>query len=53
MVALDINHDGVDDLAVSAPAQGDGGVANLTDYYTKTYYGRVYVYLGVKGMGIV
>jgi hypothetical protein len=37
---------------VSAPAYGTDGVTELTDYYPKAYYGRVYIFLGSKGTGI-
>lgn len=53
MIALDINHDGIDDLVVSAPSQGKGGPTDIHDYYPKTYTGRVYVYLGSKEKGII
>jgi hypothetical protein len=52
MVALDVNRDGVDDLVVSAPAFGKGGATDIGDYYPKDYNGRLYVYLGQKGLGL-
>lgn len=51
-MALDVNRDGVDDLVVSAPAYGRGGATDIGDYYAKAYNGRIYVYLGIKGLGI-
>ena len=52
MTTVDFNHDGIDDLVVSAPAEGPGGPTDIHDYYPKSYYGAVYVYLGKKGVGI-
>lgn len=52
LAALDINRDGIDDLVVSAPAQGKGGPTELLDYYPKSYTGRVYIYFGVLKYGI-
>jgi glycosylphosphatidylinositol phospholipase D len=52
LAAIDVNRDGVDDLVVSAPAYGVGGVTEIGDYYAKAYSGRVYVYLAVPGLGI-
>jgi len=52
LVAIDVNRDGVDDLVVSSPAYGPGGATDIGDYYAKSYYGRVHVYLGIKGFGI-
>ena len=46
LATVDINHDGIDDLVVSAPAEGPGGPTDIHDYYPKYYYGAVYVYLG-------
>jgi hypothetical protein len=51
--SVDLNHDGIDDLVVSAPARGEGGPTALEDYYVKRYEGRVYVYYGKKDLGIV
>jgi hypothetical protein len=53
LTTVDINHDSIDDLVVSAPTQGKGGSTPIDDYYAKKYYGRVYVYLGRLGAGIV
>ena len=53
MTALDINRDGIDDLVVSAPAYGDWAVTDIGDYYPKSYFGKLYVYLGKKDEGIV
>jgi hypothetical protein len=40
-------------LAVSAPADGFFNKhATLDNYYPKIYYGRVYIYYGVSGLGI-
>jgi glycosylphosphatidylinositol phospholipase D len=52
LAVLDINHDGVDDLVVSSPSEGPGGSTDIGDYYAKSYHGRIYVYLGLKGFGI-
>lgn len=54
MAALDLNHDGIDDLAVSAPAYSPhvDKMANFTEYYSKAYHGRVYIYLGKAQIGI-
>jgi FG-GAP repeat len=52
LAALDVNCDGVDDLVVAAPAYGPGGPSDISDYYAKSYFGRVHVYLGTKGFGI-
>lgn len=53
LTTADLNHDGIDDLIVSAPSFGNNGPSNkLEDSYPKNYYGKVYVYFGVKGVGI-
>jgi hypothetical protein len=52
VVAIDLNRDGTDDLVVSSPAFGPGGSTDIGDYYAKNYYGRLHVYLGIKGFGI-
>lgn len=53
LTTVDLNHDGIDDLVVSAPAEGPGGPTEIKDYYPKSYYGSVYVYLGKKDVGIL
>jgi len=52
LVKIDVNRDGIDDLVVSAPAHGKGGATDIGDYYPKDYNGRLYVYLGQKGLGL-
>lgn len=53
LTTVDLNHDGIDDLVVSAPIYGKNGPSNLIeDYYPKDYQGRVYVFYGKKGEGI-
>ena len=52
MATVDFNHDGIDDLVVSAPAEGPGGITDIEDYYPKSYFGSVYVFLGKKEVGI-
>jgi FG-GAP repeat len=52
VVKIDINRDGIDDLVVSAPAHGKSNVTDIGDYYAKDYNGRLYVYLGQKGVGL-
>lgn len=48
LAAVDINHDGIDDLVVSAPSYGidDNRESGFGVFYPKSYYGRIYVYLG-------
>jgi len=53
MIALDINHDGIDDLIISAPAFGEARNTPIEDYYVKDYNGEVLVYFGIKDIGIV
>jgi len=48
----DLNHDGIDDLIVSAPTYGKGGPSKLEDRYPRTNEGRVYVYFGKKDIGL-
>lgn len=50
---IDINHDQIEDLIVSCPVYGPGGVSNISDYYPKTFYGRIFVFLGRKEKGIM
>jgi glycosylphosphatidylinositol phospholipase D len=53
LTTVDLNHDGIDDLVVSAPTYGNNGPSpRIEDYYPKSYQGRIYVYFGVKGKGI-
>lgn len=40
--SLDINHDQIEDLIVSCPADGPGGISELTDYYPKSFNGKVF-----------
>eukprot|EP00939_MAST-03C_sp_MAST-3C-sp1_P004356 g4356.t1 len=52
---LDINLDGVDDLVVSAPFASWNDDDVLVPYdseITFRYWGRVYVYFGVRGIGL-
>ncbi len=54
LATVDMNHDGIDDLVVSAPTFGKNGPSqSIEDYYIKDYHGKIYVYLGVKGQGIM
>lgn len=53
LTTVDVNHDGIDDLVVSAPIFGPNGPSEkIEDYYPKHYIGKVYVYYGRKGEGI-
>ncbi|TNV85120.1 hypothetical protein FGO68_gene1907 [Halteria grandinella] len=54
LASLDLNHDGIDDLAVSAPAftPHEEKQANFTEYYNRGYHGRVYIYLGRQQTGL-
>jgi len=54
LTTVDLNHDGVDDLVVSSPTYGKNGPSDsIENFYPKEYQGRVYVYYGKKGVGIV
>ena len=53
LTTADLNHDGIDDLVISAPIYGTNGPSSsIEEYYPKDYQGRVYVYYGRKGLGI-
>jgi hypothetical protein len=53
LTTVDLNHDGIDDLVVSAPISGKNGPSDYIEYYyPKEYQGRVYVYFGKKGEGL-
>lgn len=52
LVATDINHDGIDDLIVSAPSFGDGKPTRLEDSYPKKYNGKISLFFGKKDIGI-
>ncbi|KAJ1975811.1 hypothetical protein H4R35_002975 [Dimargaris xerosporica] len=43
LAVLDFNQDGIDDLAVGAPAHGG---------FEMTYQGKIHVYFGIKGQGL-
>jgi len=56
VITADINHDGIDDLIVSAPSYGKNGPGTTIDeegWYPKDYIGRIYIYYGNKSTGIV
>lgn len=54
LTTVDLNHDGIDDLVVSAPTYGNNGPSpSIEEYYPKDYKGRIYIYFGRKGIGIV
>jgi FG-GAP repeat len=54
LATIDINHDGIDDLAVSAPTWGEGDVISIEESSVpKLYRGKVLIYLGVNGTGII
>lgn len=55
IVTVDFNADGIDDLAVSAPTYGSGGPTEIDDSVRvpKLYFGKVLIYLGKAGVGIV
>jgi glycosylphosphatidylinositol phospholipase D len=48
LTTVDLNHDGIDDLVISAPTWGNNGSVDLNDYYPKDYIGKIYVYYGKK-----
>lgn len=49
LTTVDFNHDGVDDLAVSAPSYGENGPSSrIEDSYIKKYYGKIFIYFGSK-----
>ena len=52
METIDLNHDGIEDLVVSCPTFGPGGVSDLYDYYPKSFFGKIYVFFGTEGVGI-
>lgn len=53
LATIDINHDGIDDLAVSAPTYGEGEFLPLKDSSVpKLYRGKVLIFLGVNGTGL-
>lgn len=54
MATIDINKDGIDDLAVSAPIWSEYQEEELNDKpANKVYRGKVLIYLGKQGVGIV
>lgn len=54
MTTLDMNDDGIDDLVVSAPSYGSKiNDHSYTDATPKSYPGRIFIFLGRKGVGIL
>lgn len=57
IATVDINHDGIEDVVVSAPAEGkyeqkEPKKSNLDTFYMKEYTGKVYVFLGKENLEI-
>ena len=52
LLAIDLNHDGIDDLVVSAPTYGEWRNTPIDDYYVKSYNGEILVFFGTKDIGI-
>lgn len=49
LTTVDFNHDGIDDLVVSAPSYGENGPSSrIEDSYIKKYFGKIYIYFGSK-----
>ena len=47
VAVADLNHDGFDDLIVSAPTSGESGPSiDIEEYYPKNYRGKIYIYFG-------
>lgn len=57
LTTVDINHDGIEDVVVSAPSEGKYEQKNpkrsdLDTFYMKEYTGKVYVFLGKENQEI-